>query len=95
MQVRAHAPQARLDVAIARVEAVEVRVRDVGLALRGENRHDDQRKQAQQRDGDDRPRPENASGSTSCQMRFGSPTDPIREQAEGTSCLEGNIISGL
>jgi hypothetical protein len=55
VQARAHATQPRLNVAIARVQIVELRIGSVGLPLRGDNRHDDQRQQAQQRDGDNRP----------------------------------------
>ena len=58
VQARAHAAQARLDVAVARVEAVEMGVCGVGFPLRGENRPHDQSQQTQQREGDHRPRPE-------------------------------------
>src|SRR5688572_26356991 len=46
MQTRSHAPQPRLDVAIASVETVEVRVRRVGFPLRGEDRDDDESQKA-------------------------------------------------
>ena len=46
----AHAPQPGLDVAISGVQAVEMGVGHVGLALRGQDRHDDEGQKAQQRD---------------------------------------------
>ena len=70
MQTGAHATQPRLDVAIARVETVELRVRGVGFPLRRQNRHDDQREQPQQRDGDNRPGPETPAGRHPHRMLF-------------------------
>ncbi len=43
---------------------------DVGLALHGKDRHDDEPQQAQQRDRDDRPRPK-AHPADTRQMMFG------------------------
>jgi hypothetical protein len=58
MQARAHAAQTGLDVAIPRVETLEMRVGGVGVSLRGQDRHDDQSEQSQQRERDNRPRAE-------------------------------------
>jgi hypothetical protein len=55
VQPRAHAAQSRLDVAIARVETLEVGVRGVGFSLRGQYGHDNHREQSEESDGDNGP----------------------------------------
>ncbi len=70
MQIRTHAPQARFNIAIASVQAVEVRVCRVCLPLRGQNRYHYQRQEPQQREGHDRPRPK-THPADSRQMMFG------------------------
>ena len=88
VQARAHAAQPRLDVAIAGVEAVELRVRGVGFPLRRQNRHDDQREQPQQREGDHRPGPKTPAADTR-QMLLVHWLILSAEQSRETSCLQG------
>ena len=64
MQVGSNAPQSRLDVAVLGVEVFEMGVSNVGLALDGKDRHDDEPEQAQQRDRHNGPRPKTHPADT-------------------------------
>ena len=94
MHSRAHPPQPRLDVAIARIEAVEVRVGDVGLPLRGQNRDDDQHQKAEERNGHHRPCPKPHSPDRQ-QAMFGHPVILPWYKVPGHPLYRGYIIVSL
>ena len=94
MHARAHPPQPRLDVAIARIEAVEMRVGDVGFPLRGQNRDDDQHQKPEERDGHDRPRPKPHSADRQ-QVMFGHSLILPAYEGPGHPLYRGYIIVSL
>jgi len=83
--------QPRLDVAIARIQAVKMRVGDVGFPLRGQNRDDDQHQKPEERDGHHRPCPKPHSADRQ-QAMFGHSLILPAYEGAGHPLYRGYII---